>query len=1367
MNDARVEEIRQLLPQAMLPDWVRLGGRMVRLLRDRLHPQQHDAVLDRLLAQVRASVARREERRLHVPKINYPPDLPITARKDDIVAAIRAHQVVVIAGETGSGKTTQIPKMCLEAGLGIEAKIGCTQPRRVAALSISRRIAEELNVNWGREVGCTIRFDDRSSAETYIKLMTDGILLAETQGDPLLSEYNCIIIDEAHERSLNIDFLLGYLKTLLAKRNDLKLIITSATIDTQTFSRAFNDAPIIEVSGRLFPVEVIYAPFDADSEERGDITYVDAAVRAAETALCEPGDGDILIFMPGERDIRETSDLLEGRFGREAEIIPLFGLLSAADQQRVFAPLTRRKIVVATNIAETSLTIPGIRYVIDSGLARISRYNPRTRTKRLPVEPISQSSANQRKGRSGRVQDGVCIRLYSEEDFNERPQYTQPEIQRANLAEVILRMRAYRLGDIETFPFVNPPPPSAIDGGYKLLQELGALDDKRELTQLGHDLSRLPIDPTLGRMLLQSQHEHATRELLIIAAGLSIQDPRERPLDKKDAAAAAHKRFADPASDFLSLLKIWEAVHDQWERLRTQGQRRKFCKANFLSYLRMREWQDLHAQLHGALEDLGRFKLNESNADYAAIHRSILTGLLGHVALRKERNLYQGTGNRQVAVFPGSALFDRNDRQSKTVAPAKGKAPPKIISTQQPPWLMAGEIVETSQLFARTVAGIDPLWIVQLAPHLCKTTHQNPQWSVTAGNVLVEERTTLYGLEVRKVKVSHGNVNPAEATEIFIRAALVEDDLLPARRKSEDEDEDEDETRILRTANKKIPLPPQYAFLEHNHQIRQKIENWQTRVRRHDLGSLDDKLFAFYAQRIQNVSSVHELNRLLRDCGGPEFLCATEADLTGGAEMNFDRAAFPDAVPLGGQPVAVSYAYSPGDEHDGATVKLGFSLAQTISQSSVEWAVPGLREALVNELLRALPTSIRRELMPFPPKVAEILRDFHPGGESLLHDLAGFIRQRYGLEIPPDAWPMDAIPAHLRPRIEVVGNDQKSLGTSRDLTALRQKLEQVKTAPAPDNSAWNRAAQQWERANITAWNFGNLPERILVSEDGPVPTFAWPGLALEKDAVSLRLFRTEELAKQASLGGIQKLVELALAKDFAWLHRDLRALNRWEALVANLCSLDELHSAAWENLRCHVLPAEVFWPLTEADFGKAVQQTRLAIPGLAQNLVDQTAVVLRARKEIELRCGPAPVLPATKPKTFSALSQLSVATKDASAPTNAWAAELAALLPGNFLAVIPFAQLPQVPRYLKALATRMERAKLNPAKDKERAALVAPYVARWKALAANPPKAPEARARLEAFRWLIEEFKVSVFAQELGTAVPVSPQRLDQHLARF
>ena len=1087
-------------------------------------------------------------------------------------------------------------------------------------------------------------------------------------------------------------------------------------------------------------------------------------MREAETALCEPGNGDILIFMPGERDIRETCDLLNGRFGREAEIIPLFGLLSAVDQQRVFAPLNRRKIVVATNIAETSLTIPGIRYVIDSGLARISRYNPRTRTKRLPVEPISQSSANQRKGRSGRVQDGVCIRLYSEEDFNERPQYTQPEIQRANLAEVILRMRAYRLGDIETFPFVNPPPPSAIDGGYKLLQELGALDEKRELTQLGHNLSRLPIDPTLGRMLLQSQHEHAGRELLIIAAGLSIQDPRERPLDRKEAAAAAHKRFIDPASDFLSLLKIWDAVHDQWERLRTQGQRRKFCKANFLSYLRMREWQDLHAQLHGALEDLGRFKLNERNADYAAIHRSILTGLLGHVALRKERNQYQGTGNRLLAMFPGSALYDRNERPPKPAARNANQPPPKHASTQQPPWIVAGEIVETSQLFARTNAGIDPLWIVQLAPHLCKTTHQNPHWSVAAGNVLVDERITLYGMEVRKVKVSHGNVNPEEATEIFIRAALVEDDLLPSRRKVTDDESDDDDTRIFRSADKPPPLPPQYSFLEHNRKIREKVENWQTRVRSHSLGNLDEKLFEFYAQRIQKVSSIHELNRLIRDCGGPEFLCATETDLTGGTALDFDSEAFPDAVPLGGQPVAVAYAYSPGEENDGATVKLGFSLAQTVSQSCVEWSVPGLREGLVNELLRALPKSIRRELQPFPPKVVEIVNELQATGESLQADLALFIRKRYGVEIPLNAWPTDAIPAHLRPRIEVVGNDQKTIGTSRDLATLRQKLEQVKAKPAPDDSAWSRVAQQWERTGITTWNFGTLPARITVSENGPVPTFAWPGLQLEKETVSLRLFRSEELARRASLGGIHKLIELALPKDFAWLQRDLRALNGFDALVANLCPLDELQADAFENLKRHILPAEIFPMLNEENFLAAVQQTRRQIPGIALKLVDQVGVILRARKEIQSRCGPSPTLPTTKPKTLSDLSQLSIATKDAIKPTNLWADELDALLPRNFLAVIPFTQLANIPRYLKALTTRMERAKLNPVKDKERTALIAPYVAKLKDLSETTPKSTHRQQRLEEFRWLVEEYKVSVFAQELGTAFPVSPKRLAEKL---
>ncbi|HTL71823.1 MAG TPA: DUF3418 domain-containing protein, partial [bacterium] len=546
-----------------------------------------------------------------------------------------------------------------------------------------------------------------------------------------------------------------------------------------------------------------------------------------------------------------------------------------------------------------------------------------------------------------------------------------------------------------------------------------------------------------------------------------------------------------------------------------------------------------------------------------------------------------------------------------------------------------------------------------------------------------------------------------------------------------------------------------------------KIENWQTRVRSHSLGNLDEKLFEFYAQRIQNVSSVHELNRLIRDCGGPNFLCATEADLTGGTALDFDSQAFPDAVPLGGQPVAVAYAYSPGEENDGATVKLGFGLAQTVSQSCVEWAVPGLREGLVSELLRALPKSIRRELQPFPPKVAEIVNELQATGESLQADLALFIRKRYGVEIPQNAWPTDAIPAHLRPRIEVVGNDQKTIGTSRDLGALRQKLEQVKAKPAPDDSAWSRVARQWERTGITTWNFGPLPARITVSEVGPVPTYAWPGLALEKDSVSLRLFRSEELARRASLGGIHKLIELALSKDFAWLQRDLRALNGFDALAANLCPLDELQATAYENLKRHILPGEIFPVLNEENFQAAVQQTRLQIPGLATKLIDQVGVILRARKEIQQRCGPAPTLPTTKPKTLSDLSQLNIATKDAVKPTNVWAEELDALLPRNFLAIIPFAQLAHVPRYLKALATRMERAKLNPVKDKERAQLIAPYLARLKALRENPPKSAEAREQLVAFRWMVEEYKVSLFAQELGTATPISPKRLDEQLQRI
>ncbi|MFM8358355.1 MAG: DUF3418 domain-containing protein, partial [Verrucomicrobiota bacterium] len=801
------------------------------------------------------------------------------------------------------------------------------------------------------------------------------------QGDPLLSEYNALIIDEAHERSLNIDFLLGYLKGLLARRRDLKLVVTSATIDTAAFSRAFDDAPVIEVSGRTFPVEVRYAPLDEAQEERGEVTYVDGAVRATGQVLEESSAGDVLIFMPGERDIREAADQLEGRFGDWVEVVPLYGRLSSGDQQRVFAPSGRRKVVIATNIAETSLTIPGIRFVIDTGLARMSRYNARTRTRRLPVEPVSQSSANQRKGRAGRVEAGVCVRLYPEEDFLKRPPYTQPEIQRANLAEVILRMKAFRLGEIESFPFLNPPAPAAISGGYQLLQELGALDARRELTPLGRDLARLPIDPTLGRMLLQSRREQVTRELLIIAAGLSIQDPRERPLDQAGAADAAHRRHLDPRSDFLGLLNLWQAVHSSWETLRTQGQRRRFCRDNFLSYVRMREWQDLHSQLEDALGDLARFRLDsdpgaemtpvepEGSApagdppaapSYEAIHRAILSGLLGHLAHREERNLYQAAGNRLLAVFPGSVLFQRGEPAPRRGAAPARPASPTPAKTTQPAWIMAGEIVETSQLFARTLAGIDPQWVVQLAPHLCQVTHQNPHWSVTAGRVLAEEIISLHGLELQRRKVAWGNLQPRDATAIFIRSALVEDCLLPTA------EEDAGGRADLKSARHKpthaellaasAPTPrvaaAQYRFLDHNRRVREKIENWQTRVRRPGQIDLDRAFFGFYARHLESVASVAELDRVLRGHPEPGFLCASEADLVGDLDLSYDAAAFPDAVSVEGHPVPLTYAYAPGEERDGVTFRLPLAVAETVSAGQLDWAVPGLRAAKVEELLR-------------------------------------------------------------------------------------------------------------------------------------------------------------------------------------------------------------------------------------------------------------------------------------------------------------------------------------------------------------------------------------------------------------------------------
>ncbi len=1264
--------------------------------------------------------------------IRYPADLPVSARRGEILAALRAHPVVIVAGETGSGKTTQLPKICLEAAGPDEPGrrprlIGCTQPRRVAALSVSRRVAEELGVPWGREVGCKIRFDDQTGRDTRIKFMTDGILLAEVQSDPLLRAYGTLIIDEAHERSLNIDFLLGYLKELLRRRppGDLRLVITSATIDTAAFAEAFGGAPVVEVSGRLFPVEIRYQPVGSASveEELEDETHVEAAVRATEDALIESDTGDVLVFMPTERDIRETRDLLETRLGRGTELVGLYGRMPAAEQTRVFAPGAARRVIVATNIAETSLTIPRVRYVIDTGLARISRYNPRTRTKRLPVEAVSQSSANQRAGRAGRVQDGICIRLYDQEDFEKRPRFTQPEIQRANLAEVILRMKAFRLGEIETFPFLEPPLAASVRAGYALLHELGALDDAHTLTPLGHELARLPLDPTLGRMLLQAREEKALPEVLVIAAGLSVPDPRERPEDAKEAAATAHRAFADTDSDFLSLLHIWQAIPENSSR----NALRRFAKANYLSQTRLREWRDIHQQLADAMRDRDDrtppAKLMTDFSDpvaYAKVHRSVLTGLLGQIAQRKERNLYTATGNRLVTVFPGSGLYARQEKRRKG-EPPPGSAPTAAEKTGQPPWIVAGEIVQTSQLFARTLAHIAPEWVVELGAHLCKFSYADPHWNEKSGRVLAWERVLLSGLEVIRRRVDYGRIDAPEATELFIRGALVAG-----------------EAHI------------EHRFVKHNHALRERIEAVLTRVRDRRVDSLDEAFYRFYAARIEGVSSLHDLNKLVRAriTREPTFLCAKEDDLLPAGDADgFDRTQFPETVALNNTALPLAYAYAPGEERDGVTVRVPLPAVEGLTAGQVQWMVPGLRVEQAETLLRALPKAVRRTLQPLEPKAREVAENFQPGRADFLTALAAFLSQRYGAEVRSGDWPPDSLPAHLRPRVEVVDRDNKPLAAGRDLPVIQAALEKADLR----SDAWERAARRWEKPSVKTWSFGDLPESVLVEEMGGAPLLAFPGLAVREGEVDVRLFRKRDEAENASRAGVRRLAERALERDLAWVRKELSSLlakagsgtapgnkapdfratlEAWTAKPAAKTSasatrspLEILQESACQHIVATALTLEPVFPLTQARFQTLTEHARRELPLLARRTGETVGKALAQRRQL-----------LASPKRYAGLE-----------------GDVERLAGNDFPARTPPAQLAHVPRFLRAVAVRAERAVLNPAKDAEKAAALVPF-AGWETRV--PP------AQRETFRWLLEEFRVSIFAQELGTAQPVSAQRL-------
>lgn len=1302
------EEIRKLrsdLRHCILEDRWKLTPQFDRLLaaarkeagRDEKRPAEE---LRRLKKEVARCLGRAGRRKRNLPQLNYPAHLPIIAKRDLIVRAMRNNQVVVIAGETGSGKSTQIPKMCLEAGQGICGKIGITQPRRVAATSIAAQLARELEDEQARFVGYKIRFQDKTPPEAYIKVMTDGILLAELQNDRYLMQYDTIIVDEAHERNLNIDFILGMIKELLKKRRDLKLVITSATIDPEKFSKAFDDAPVIEVSGRMYPVEVRYRPLDESLEEEGDLTVNDLAVQAVEELRTEgSGFGDILVFMPTERDIQETVELLQSRDLHNTVILPLYGRLTGADQNRVFQRFDRQKIVVATNVAETSLTIPGIKYVIDSGLARISRYSPRSGIQSLPIERITQSSANQRKGRCGRVAAGIAVRLYAEEDFNARPLFTEPEILRSNLADVILTMQSMRLGDVQKFPFIDPPSANAVKDGYRILKELGALDNEGCLTPLGRTMSRLPMDPRIARMILEAKKERALREVLIIASALCVRDPRERPAEKQALADQAHAAFNDPRSDFLSYLKLWDAYQDASVTFKSQNKMHRFCKAHFLSYARMREWIDIHQEISAILNELGGYPVNTDPADYGAVHRAILSGYLSNLAVKKENGEYLAAKGRSVTIFPGSGLFRKGGD-----------------------WIVAAELVETTKLFARTAASIDVAWLEQLGGHLCRSSYSEPHWEKRRGEVVAYEKKTLFGLPiVEKRKVGYGRVNPGEANELFIRSALIEGDV----------------NRI-------------YPFLQHNQALVARIEGMENRVRRRDLLADEEVQFRFYAERIKEISDIRSFEKFLKERGNDGFLKMNEEDLLVEKPDPDRLEQHPDHMLIGDHRLELQYLFSPGRDEDGVTVVVPQQVVRGIPPASVEWVVPGLLEEKICFLLKSLPKSIRKNLVPAARYAAQIARELPRSNDSFYSCLGRHIQARYGITIPRDAWQENRLPLHLKMRFSVMDDGGKEIASGRDLDELSKKLPQEQ-----NDRLWGEARKKRERSGITSWNFGDLPAKVpLRKENADVCLYAYCGLKAEGDSVAIRLFCSEAEAERAHRDGLTALCSLHFADELKHLKNALFLPKDMEALCVPFGACKQFNRSMFEFVRQNLFSPVEGTTRDEAAFLLKTRELegKILLLGQEANLLIQQ--VLRARRE-----------------TFDTIIRFAgLAGKDSAARSLylRLEKELDRLLPGDFLNTYDLTDLGHLPRYLKALRVRAERAYANREKDQLKEKELEPHLIRLeRAVSGLSDKAPRERHILVAeYRWMIEEYKVSLFAQELRTAYPVSAARLDRQWKR-
>ncbi len=1287
-----LQNLEHSLASCLLAERWPLRNQLRKLARDLKggDPAAAGQQLVKLAERIAASVALVEARKRHVPVVTYPPVLPVVARIDELKAAITANQVVIVAGETGSGKTTQLPKICLDLGRGVLGMIGHTQPRRLAARTMATRIAQELGVQEGREVGHQVRFTDTSTEHTLIKLMTDGILLAETQHDPWLNRYDTIIIDEAHERSLNIDFLLGYLKQLVAKRADLKLIITSATIEVEKFSAHFSNAPVIEVSGRTYPVTMLYRP----PESADELELPEQVVAAFEhiqqlERTHKQAFRDVLVFLSGEKEIRDCAELLRRQQYQNIEVMPLYARLSNKEQQRVFEPHAGRRIVLATNVAETSLTVPGIGYVIDSGLVRLSRYSVRSKIQRLPIEPVSQASANQRAGRCGRLGPGTCIRLYEEADFAGRTPFTEPEILRTNLASVILQMLALKLGDIGNFPFMEPPEPRSIRDGFHLLEELQAVTTGGELTPRGRLMARFPLDPQLARVLLEAANKHCLHEVLIIVSALSIQDPRERPMDRQQAADEAHRRFWHQESDFLAFFNLWNFFETQRQEIGSNALR-KFCQKNFLSYMRMREWREVHRQLLLLSHEL-ELPVNKDPATYEEIHQAILTGFISHVASRLEDGSYLGTRSRKYTIFPGSALYRKNFR-----------------------FLVSAELVETTQLYARMNAKVEPEWIERLALHLVKKDCFEPHWEQKRGQVMGYEKVMLYGLPlIEKRRISYSAVDPVVAREIFIREALVGMQV-----------------------NTRVP------FFAANCALIKKIAELEDRTRRRDLLVEETLIAQFYEDRLPatvvDVASLERWYFSLPKHKAAELLL-TEDQLQNATLDAQALAQFPERVAIPAMALELEYLFDPGKENDGVSVTVPVSVLKQLRENELDWLVPGLLREKCIALVRALPKHLRRNFVPVPDRVDLLLPDLKQQDGSLQQALARQLLRHSGVQLPPECWEGVVLPDHLRIFLRVVDENGKLLGSGRDLEKLRMDL-----GGAVQASITKAASNSIERSGLTDWDFGDLPVEYELG-DSKLRLKAYPALADRGESVDLCLLDSPYKAKLASIAGVTRLFMLQNRQQLRYLQKELLQKPQQLHAVQMLGKREQVLDWLIQRVYSIAFDVETELPRSRQAFMERFESRRNTVLSVAKQVEDILYRILQAWHEVRKQLQHKPYGgPQALPLQQDINNQLSL------------------LFPDRFLLGTPWVYLQQMPRYLKGILQRLDKYPLQPAKDlawtRVLEALWQQYQLRRQYCARHEIE-DEA---LDEYRWLLEELRISLFAQTLGTRVPVSEKRLQR-----